>query len=154
MGTPESKAGKSEYAQFLSRALFRYRGRDLSIRDVQNVARWLPHDDDLLLVTGKEWFFGDYPEGAAADVLEEQHARGRRAFLATVEHNLKVREPFLLCFTKPSGTTNSNAEKIEQLVKSGTTAGDIVTVRVANVAKLSLTARMLEESGYAAPQPL
>ena len=153
MGTPENKAGKSEYAQFMCQTLFRYKGRDLSIRDVQNVARWLPHDDDLLLLTGKEWFFGDYAEGAAADVLEEQHAHGRRAFLATVEHSPKAREPYLLSLTAPSSSAKLPPQ-LEELVKSGTSADDIVTVRVASVAKLSVAARMLEEAGYTPPQPL
>ena len=153
LGTPETSAGKSEYAVLLRQTLLRDHGRDLTIRDVQNIARWLPHDDDLVLLEGKAWFLGDYDDSAARALLEAQHAHGTRAFVVTVEHDPCIREPFVLALTLGDGDDDDlplSPAARRTLVR----AGNVATVRVANIAQLMGETGALEEHGFVAPSPL
>lgn len=149
LGTPETSAGSSEYAALLRRTLLRDCGALLSIRDVQNIARWLPHDDDLVLLDGKNWFLGDVDDCAARDILAQQ---GARAFVVTVERDPLIREPFVLILTLGDGgdegaklPLSSKARKT--LVRSG----HVATARVADIAQLLAETSALEEHGFVAP---
>ena len=155
LGTPEASAGRSEYAALLRATLLRDCGRELTIRDVQNIARWLPHDDDLVLLDGKAWFLGDCDASAVRALLEAQHARGTRAFVATVERDPLVREPFVLALTLLRDDDSDDDLPLSPAARSALVrAGHVATVRVANITQLTAEALALEEHGFVAPEPL
>lgn len=152
LGTPESSVGKSGYAVLLRQTLLRDCGRDLTIRDVQNIARWLPHDDDLVLLEGKAWFLGDYDDSAARALLEAQHAHGARAFVVTVERDPLVREPFVLALTLGDSDGKDDDVPLSDAARRALVrAGHVATVRVANIAQLLAETGALEEHGFVAP---
>ena len=151
LGIPESKAGKSEYAQCITGTLFRHRGRDISIRDVQNLARWIPHDEDLFVITGKNWFFGDCEEGQVREVLEEQHMHGYKSFIAIVQQDPHAAEPFLLSFVFPTKSTPNDFPLSQDLISCSHHIGNVATVRLADITMLASNARLLESKGYTAP---
>ena len=112
---------------------------------------WLPHDDDLLIIAGKTWFFGDCEDGITKEILEEQHVHGHRSFIAILEQDPSVPEPFLLSFVFPRTAGIEDFPLCSEMMSLCSRCGNVASVRIADITVLSSTARTLEGKGYASP---